>query len=190
MRVKVEWTIPNILTLLRLLAIPVLCFLIWQWPEHKVKAFVVFLAIWFTDLLDGYIARHYNMETEFGKLFDPLVDKIFQLATAITMFLINRIPVWVPLYLLVRELLMVFGSIFVLKNKDLVVHSSLIGKIATFLFVVAFAALFWVPSEPRYIRDLIFLPPVLVSFIATVFYASRNLFGNRHVHREENAKDA
>lgn len=190
MRVKVQWTIPNILTLLRLLAIPLLCYLIWQWPEHKVKAFVVFLAIWFTDMLDGFIARHFNMETEFGKLFDPLVDKLFQLATAVTMFLIGRIPVWVPLFILVRELLMVIGSIFVLKNNDLVVHSSPIGKVATFLFVVAFAALFWVPSEPRLIRDLIFVPPVLVSFVATIFYASKNLFGKRYVNHEENKNDA
>lgn len=192
-KLKFAWTVPNVLTLLRLLAIPFLCYLIWQWPEHRLKAFLLFLAIWLTDMLDGYIARHFNQMTAFGKLFDPLVDKLFQLATAVTMFLIGRIPLWVPLFLFVRELLMVIGSLFLLRKRNQVVYSSMIGKVATFLFVVAFAALFWVPSEPRIVRDLLFIPPVLCSFVATVFYASKNLFKRNTVIDEpldENAPNA
>lgn len=187
MKVKVEWTIPNILTLLRLLAIPWLCFLIWQWPEYRLPAFLLFIGIWLTDLLDGFIARRFNQMSEFGKLFDPLVDKIFQLATAVTMFLVGRLPLWVPLFMVIREILMVFGSIFLLKKMDKVVYSSLIGKVATFLFVLAFAALFWVPNEPRIIRDLLFIPPVLTSIAATVFYTKRNVIGPRHDDSGQNA---
>ena len=187
MRLKVELTVPNVLTLLRLLAIPWLCRLIWQWPENRLQAFILFLAIWLTDMLDGFIARRFNQMSAFGKLFDPLVDKLFQLATAVTMFLIGRIPLWVPLFLFVREALMVLGSVFLLKRADKVVYSSLIGKASTFLFVVAFAALFWVPNEPRLIRDLLFVPPVLVSAVATVFYAKQNLLGHYHGHSDKDA---
>lgn len=190
MHVKVEWTIPNVLTLLRLLAIPFLCRLIWLWPERRLTAFILFLAIWFTDMLDGFIARRFNQTSEFGKLFDPLVDKLFQLATAITMFMIGRIPLWVPVFMLVREGLMILGSLFALKKLDKVVYSSLIGKLSTLLFVLAFGALFWVPDEPRLIRDLLFVPPVLVSTLATIYYACRNLLGSSHDDSDKNTDHA
>lgn len=82
MRLKFEATIPNFLTLLRFLAIPVMAWFISAGDDYRLLSFVLFLAIWLTDLLDGYIARNFNQTSDFGKLFDPLVDKIFQLTLA------------------------------------------------------------------------------------------------------------
>ena len=85
MKLRFEPTMPNILTLIRFLAIPVLAYLIYAGDEYNIVAFILFVAIWLTDMLDGYIARRFNQMTEFGKLFDPLVDKLFQLTTAVMM---------------------------------------------------------------------------------------------------------
>ena len=132
------------------------------------------MAIWMTDILDGWIARRFNQITEFGKLFDPLVDKIFQVTTAVMMFMIGRIPLWVPLFMLLRETLMIVGSWYLLKERDTVVYSDHFGKAATFFYMLAFGLLFWLPDEPRWIRDVIFIIPVLLSLTATINYTYKN----------------
>ena len=86
--------IPNVLTLIRFFAIAPLGIMISRWPEYRVATFIVFLAIWATDFLDGFIARRFDMMTEFGKLFDPFVDKVFQVVTVIMMSSVNLIPIW------------------------------------------------------------------------------------------------
>ena len=93
MKLRFEWTIPNILTLIRFLAIPVLAYLIFLGDAYNIVAFILFVCIWLTDMLDGYIARHYNQITEFGKLFDPLVDKVFQLTTAIMLAAVDKLQI-------------------------------------------------------------------------------------------------
>ncbi|MGI6298282.1 MAG: CDP-alcohol phosphatidyltransferase family protein [Saccharofermentanales bacterium] len=84
---KFVLNVPNTLTLLRLLAIPVLAAVIYAGDQYNTLALILFLAIWVTDLLDGWIARRFNQMTEFGKLFDPLVDKLFQFTTALMLYI-------------------------------------------------------------------------------------------------------
>jgi ADP-glucose type glycogen/starch synthase len=73
--------IPNVLTIIRLLAVVPLAILISCWPEKRLITVFIFAGIWVTDILDGFIARRFNMMTQFGKLFDPFVDKVFQVVT-------------------------------------------------------------------------------------------------------------
>ena len=89
MKLKMEWTIPNILTTVRLFAIPFLgVFIFYSKDGNKSSgmfsmiAFAFFAAIWITDAADGYIARRFNMTSDFGKIYDPFVDKLFQFTTA------------------------------------------------------------------------------------------------------------
>jgi cardiolipin synthase len=75
---KSKWRyIPNILTILRLLAIPLMA--VWMISEKWEQALILFIAAEFTDILDGYIARRFNFISNFGKLVDPLADKLIQL---------------------------------------------------------------------------------------------------------------
>jgi phosphatidylglycerophosphate synthase len=90
------------------------------------------------------------------------------------MFMIGRIPLWVPLFMLLRETLMIVGSWYLLKERDTVVYSDHFGKAATFFYVLAFGLLFWLPDEPRWIRDVIFIIPVLLSLTATINYTYKN----------------
>lgn len=162
--------IPNILTLVRLMAIAPLAVMIADWPHHKIATFVVFSLIWATDFLDGYIARKFDMMTPFGKLFDPFVDKVFQVVTAFMLFYVGLIPVWVPLYYVVRETFMLFGSTLLLTRRQVVVYADRFGKVATFLFVLATVVIFFGKGAEGWLRQVIFIPPVLCSFIATVHY--------------------
>ena len=163
-------TVPNLLTFIRLLAIPVLARMIYVGQPHDLLAFLLFLGIWLTDMLDGYIARRFNQISEFGKLFDPLVDKLFQLTTAIMMFIVGRLPLWVPLVMVSKELVMVLGSLIMLKRFDTVVPARWYGKLATVLFVLAFSALFFLPQDKFWLSHLIFIPPVSVSLFAYICY--------------------
>lgn len=170
MRLKFEATIPNFLTLLRFLAIPVMAWFISAGDDYRLLSFVLFLAIWLTDLLDGYIARNFNQTSDFGKLFDPLVDKIFQLTLAFSMFATGKLPLWVPVILAIRELMMIVGSALIYRKNEEVVYAKWHGKVTTVLFVAAFAALFWIPAEPDWLAGAIFIPPVLWSFVSYVVY--------------------
>jgi cardiolipin synthase (CMP-forming) len=163
-------TVPNILTLIRFLAIPVLAYLIHAGDEYNTVAFIVFAAIWLTDLLDGYIARHFNQMTEFGKLFDPLVDKLFQFTTAVMMCLVGKLPLWVPLFIFIREMLMIIGSAILYKKRETVVFAKWYGKVATVLFVAAFAALFFLKQDQAWLGGVIFILPVAWSLYAYLRY--------------------
>lgn len=178
MKVKMEWTIPNILTTVRLVAIPFLgAFILASKDGNKhsgmfsMIAFVFFAAIWITDAADGYIARRFNMTSDFGKIYDPFVDKLFQFTTAFMMLMIGRIPLWVVIFILMKEIVMILGGAYFLQQRQLVVHSKWYGKASTVLFVMALAALFFLRSETLYLAHFIFVPPVLMSTYATVRYA-------------------
>ena len=172
-----SWTIPNILTTIRLLAIPFMAGFIYLIGKHDSQerlysmiAFSFFAGIWITDAVDGYIARHFNQISDFGKIYDPFVDKIFQFTTALFMLSIGRIPMWVVVFILAKEVIMVLGGAYLLQSRQLVVHSKWYGKTSTVLFVLAFALLFFVSDEMRYVTSYIFIPPVLMSSYATIRY--------------------
>ncbi len=174
-KLKFVANVPNILTLVRLLAIVPLVILLSYWPKYKTTSFIFFLSIWLTDMLDGYIARTFNQITDFGKLFDPVVDKLFQIAVAVTLAAIGRLPVWVPTFIVCREALMILGGYLLLKNYEVVVYSDVFGKLATVFYVIGFTLLFFVPDEPGWLRHVIFIPGVVLSVIATLNYARKNI---------------
>lgn len=175
MKVKFVPNVPNILTMIRLLAIPVLACFILAGDAYNKVALILFISIWFTDLLDGYIARHFNQITEFGKLFDPLVDKLFQLTTAVMMFIVGKLPFWVPLFIFLKEFMMVIGGAILLRKMNFVVHARWYGKLATVLFVLAFASLFLLRQDQRHYANYIFIVPITWSFIAYIQYGLTNL---------------
>jgi len=181
MKMEIPCTIPNILTTVRLLAIPFMAVFIHASGSpgekgrfYSILAFCFFVGIWLTDAADGFIARHFNQISDFGKIYDPLVDKLFQFTTALMMFLIGRIPLWVVIFIVVKEVVMIIGGTYLLRKKKIVVHSRWYGKLSTVLFVIALALVFFVqhyfPDDWRFITNMIFLLPVLVASFATVSY--------------------
>ncbi len=143
------FTIPNLLTFIRLLLIPVFLICYYQMPEKPYIAMLVFAVASLTDAFDGYLARKLNQITSFGKLCDPLADKLMVLSMLLclgddgllappSMPWLNKVIV---LTVLVKEGLMVAGGLFLLKRGH-VVYSNILGKIATTLFCVALIMVF------------------------------------------------
>lgn len=134
------WNVPNVLTMLRMLLIPV--FVAVYAAGHTKWALAVFLLASLTDALDGYIARKHKLITNFGKLMDPLADKLM-VCTALVCQGVQGILPWVAIVIvMIKELLMVIGGTFMLKN-DVVVYSNLLGKASMCSFVAALVLSFF-----------------------------------------------
>ena len=124
-------TTANKLTLLRIALIPVfLIVLYWGFPGSRFVALAVFILASLTDLLDGYIARHYNQITDFGKFMDPLADKM--LVMAAMCFFVERGSMygWILALVLLREFA-VSGMRLVAVEKGRVIAAAWSGKIKT-----------------------------------------------------------
>lgn len=126
--------VPNILTIIRFLLIPVIIISIFQ--GNYILGIVFFTLSGFTDILDGFIARKFNLISNFGKLMDPLEDKLTQISVLTSLVWADIIPIWILIIVVLKELIMVMGASF-LYGKDVVVYSKWYGKLATVLFYLA-----------------------------------------------------
>lgn len=126
--------VPNILTVIRFLLIPIIIILISQ--DKYIDAIIVFSISGITDILDGTIARKFNLISDFGKLMDPLADKLTQLSMLAMLTFKNIIPIWIVIVVFIKEFCMICGASF-LYGKELVVSSKWYGKAATTLFYIA-----------------------------------------------------
>ena len=138
------WTIPNVLTMLRLALIPVFVwFFCLAHPagepvrrEWLMASLAVFAAASLTDMLDGYLARKLNQITDFGKLFDPLADKLMVVTAMVCQAVAGVFP-WAAIIIVAcKELFMVLGGVFMLKH-GVVVYSNLWGKAAQVCFIAS-----------------------------------------------------
>jgi len=130
--------IPNILTTFRLLLIPVFAyFVVFTYPDNNlIASAIVFLVAGVTDIFDGYVARKCNAISNFGKLYDPLVDKLFQISAVICLFIIGILPNWIIYFIVFKEgSMIVLSAIFFFKK--IVVYSHWYGKAATVIFYAA-----------------------------------------------------
>ena len=126
--------LPNILTIIRFLLIPIV--VIYIFSGNYILAFVFFTISGITDIADGFIARKFNLISNFGKLMDPLADKLTQIATLASLVFADIIPIWILLIVLFKEFVMICGASF-LYGKAVVVYSKWYGKLATVLFYIA-----------------------------------------------------
>ena len=99
-------------------------------------ALAVFCAASLTDMLDGYLARKLNQITDFGKLFDPLADKLMVLTAMVCQTCWGPLPPVAVMIVAVKELVMVFGGVFML-SKNVVVYSNYVGKAAQVGFIAS-----------------------------------------------------
>lgn len=126
--------IPNILTIIRFLLIPIV--LIYIFTGNYILALIVFTISALTDIADGFIARKFNLVSNFGKLMDPLADKLTQIATLTSLVIKNIIPIWILIIVISKEFIMICGASF-LYGKDVVVYSKWYGKLSTVLLYIA-----------------------------------------------------
>ena len=167
------WTVPNVLTMIRLLLVPVFVVVYFRTTaEPKYAALAVFAAASLTDMLDGFLARKLNQITDFGKLFDPLADKLMVLTAMVCQALTGIFP-WIAVIVVAcKELFMVLGGLFLL-SRDVVVYSNIFGKAAQVCFIASLIlSFFHVPLAEWGTRlDLILLwISVSLAILAMVIY--------------------
>lgn len=133
--------LPNILTLLRIAAIPLLVVLLLS-PSREAGfwAAALFALASITDWLDGYLARRMGIETVFGKFLDPIADKLIVMAALIMLLPFNRVPAWMVLIILGREII-ITGLRGVASTEGLVIPASNLGKFKTIFQIVAILGL-------------------------------------------------
>ena len=133
--------LPNKLTIARIIAVPF--FIAAYYLEWHLVAFLIFIAAYFTDMLDGKIARKYNLVTNFGKIMDPLADKVL-VYSAFCLMVPDPVPGWMLIIILAREFL-VAGVRTVAASEGIVIAAAMSGKIKTVLQMVAVCMLLIAP---------------------------------------------
>jgi CDP-diacylglycerol---glycerol-3-phosphate 3-phosphatidyltransferase len=166
--------LPNVLTLLRILAVPVIVVaLLGETPNGDALAAGVFALAALTDGLDGYIARRRQDVTTFGKLMDPLADKVLIIAALVSLVSLGRLAAWVAMVIIARELA-VTGLRAVAAEQGVVISASWLGKLKTALQVAAvFALIIWNPS-PTSVDVLVYMAVAI-----TVISGADYFFGLR-----------
>jgi len=133
----VIWNLPNALTIMRIMAIPIIVLLLFS--PGKVASFVaalVFLFAAITDGLDGYIARRQNIVTTLGKFLDPMADKLLVITSLIMLIHLGRVPAWIVAVIAGREMA-VTGLRAIAINEGIVISASPLGKYKMLLQVIA-----------------------------------------------------
>ncbi|KAF0220050.1 MAG: CDP-diacylglycerol--glycerol-3-phosphate [Geobacteraceae bacterium] len=135
------WNIPNILTLMRIAAIPLLAVLLLS-PSKDAGfwAAALFAVASVTDWLDGYLARRMGIVTIFGKFLDPIADKLIVMAALIMILPFGRVPAWMVLVILGREII-ITGLRGIASAEGIVIPASNLGKFKTIFQIVAILGL-------------------------------------------------
>lgn len=123
--------IPNILSISRILLIPVISWLLVRDTiDSNLWAAMLLVAAGITDMLDGFLARLLNQQTDLGKLLDPLADKLFAASFVIVLLLIRDFPLWFLILIIGKDVVIAAGGYLVMKKHDIVMESNLAGKYA------------------------------------------------------------
>lgn len=139
--------LPNKLTMFRIVLTPVfLAVLYWGFPGADYVALVIFIIASLTDLLDGKIARKYNLVTDFGKFADPLADKILVTAALLWFVEVGRMPAWMVMIVITREFA-VSGLRMIASDNGRVIAAGWSGKVKTAATMVCLVVMF-LPVPP------------------------------------------
>lgn len=177
--------LPNALTLLRILAVPVVVVaLLGETPNGDALAAAVFALAALTDGLDGYFARSRGAITSFGKLMDPLADKLLITAALVSLVSLHRLEPWVAMVIIAREIA-VTGLRAMAAERGVVIAASWLGKVKTVLQIAAVFALIAKIPAPAWVDALVYL-----AVAATLISGADYFFGLRRGLRSSPAPRA
>ncbi|MBQ1995732.1 MAG: CDP-alcohol phosphatidyltransferase family protein [Clostridia bacterium] len=176
------WTIPNLLSFIRILLIPVFAYLYYN--DMKVEAVAVLAASGLSDMFDGKIARRFNQISALGKVLDPVADKLTQITIAVMLLLdfkdaenkmINAFG-WVFLVFLIKEAVMLIGGLVMLLLNIRPGAAEIYGKLATTVFYVGMTLIIAIGPEVGALNELLgFQMPALLTGIIVVISAIMTL---------------
>lgn len=152
---KWVWNIPNILSIIRLLLVPVIAYtylISEKEPGYLIWAAICLAVSGITDVVDGIIARKFNQITEIGKVLDPTADKLTQLTVLVCLTIrhLELLPIMV--ICLCKEVCQIVGGILMLGQGEKMRQSKWFGKMATVVFYVSASAIVAFPSMPMWLK--------------------------------------
>jgi CDP-diacylglycerol---glycerol-3-phosphate 3-phosphatidyltransferase len=166
--------LPNALTLLRILAVPVVVVaLLGETPNGDALAAAVFVAAAATDGLDGYFARSRGSVTTFGKLMDPLADKLLIIGALVSLVSLDRLAAWVAMVIIAREVAVTILRT-IAAERGIVIAASWLGKLKTVLQIAAVIALIIANPAPLGVNLLVY-----AALAVTVISGADYFFGLR-----------
>jgi CDP-diacylglycerol--glycerol-3-phosphate 3-phosphatidyltransferase len=165
----VPLNVPNVLTVLRILLVPVLIVaLLDATPSGDLLAAIVFALASLTDMIDGYLARARNSVTTFGKLMDPLADKLLIIAALIALVSLHRLAAWVAMVIIAREVAVTLLRTAA-SQQGLVIPAGTFGKAKTVVQVATVFLLIAVHGSPVWL-DLLVYAMVVVTVLSGADY--------------------
>jgi len=135
-------TVPNLLSLARIVAIPLFCWLTIR-AETRLVGVALFAIVVGTDWIDGWVARRFEQVSELGRILDPLADRLAIAAGLLTFAIIGIFPFWAALLILLRDVAVVLVGAALLWTRNLRVDVRGIGKVATFTLMLAITWIAW-----------------------------------------------
>jgi CDP-diacylglycerol---glycerol-3-phosphate 3-phosphatidyltransferase len=184
--------VPNVLTVFRILLVPVLVVaLLDATPSGDLLAAIVFVVASLTDLLDGYLARTRDSITTFGKLMDPIADKLLIVAALVALVSLDRLAAWVAMVIIAREFA-VTAMRMAAGAQGVVIGASMFGKAKTCLQIATVLCLIAAGAERPLWLDLLVDATVVVTVASGVdyFLGLRRRLGERDRDRDQAAADA
>ena len=179
-----ELNLPNVLTMLRILLVPVLVVaLLNETSNGDLLAAIVFALASLTDAMDGYLARSRNAITTFGKLMDPIADKLLIIAALVALVSLDRLAAWVAMVIIAREVAVTMTRMQA-TQQGVVIAANWWGKAKTIVQVAAIFLLI-VAGDPSPVWvDGVVYGAVAITIVSGVDY----FFGLRRVLREAEAR--
>lgn len=178
--------LPNKLTILRVIMIPffLVALLVDGIPAGKWIALAIFIIASFTDMLDGKIARKYNLITNFGKFMDPLADKLLVSAALIALIPLGKIPAWIVIVIISREFI-ISGFRLIASDNGIVIAASYWGKIKTVTQMVMIVLL--IADFSNSIIDVLETVFIYLALALTVISLVDYLIKNKNVLKDGEA---
>ncbi|MHB8657740.1 MAG: CDP-diacylglycerol--glycerol-3-phosphate 3-phosphatidyltransferase [Solirubrobacteraceae bacterium] len=169
----VPLNVPNVLTVVRIMLVPVLVVaLLEKTNDGDLLAAIVFSVASLTDAIDGYLARSRNWVTTFGKLMDPLADKLLIIAALVALVSLARLQAWVAMVIIAREFAVTVLRVAMGAQQGVVISASLWGKLKTAFQVAMVLALIAFHPRPFPVSLLVY-----VTVVVTVVSGADYFFG-------------
>jgi len=164
-------TIPNILSIFRLVLVPVFCLVFFSGAENaRAWGAVIFAVACATDVLDGYIARKFGQITKLGRILDPLADKLMGFTVIVSLAVAAIVSWWAIAVFAAKEALMGLGAFVMLRGEGDVLSSNILGKLSASLFFLVCMALMLVPQITMLLSTILIAAALGLSILAMVVY--------------------
>jgi len=178
--------VPNVLTVVRILLVPVLVVALLEKTDGgDLLAAIVFATASLTDAIDGYLARSRNWVTTFGKLMDPIADKLLIVAALIALVSLARLEAWVAMVIIAREFAVTVLRVAAGAGQGVVISASTLGKLKTVTQVAMVMVLIAVHDRPLWVHLLVY-----ATVVVTVLSGADYFFGLRRTLAEARQRTA